>query len=643
MKPEKETDLARVPYRPWIWAPAAAAVTVLAAVGCLWSIPGLPRSLPAILTGFAILLAALSALALRLAQTVRRRTSESEAVRRESQRELAARGSALEALRTEHAGLESSFREKASELDQLRQDLQAEIAERKRVEEILRSSEQRYREAFDSANDLIYVHDLAGHFLFINQAVHRITGYTAAEALKMNIAQLLGPDGLGSVRTFIAQKLGGEGKAAHELAIQTKDGRWLTLEASSRLVYEKGVPVAVEGVARDITERKRLEAELLQSQKMEAIGRFAGGVAHDFNNLLTVIGAYGQMIGDALPGNEQIRGYTQEILLAAQRAGALTNRLLAFSRRQVFHLRAVDLNALILTMDNMLRRLIGEDIELRIELEPSLEPILADPGQIEQVVMNLAVNARDAMGTGGVLTLKTASAKLGENFSDAPPALPPGTYVMLEVTDTGVGMDAATQTRIFEPFFTTKDPGKGTGLGLSTVYGIVKQCAGSILVRSEPGRGATFTLYFPRAAYGQTPLPDLTPAAVPVSRTGETVLLVEDEPGVLKLVREMLLKQGYSVLEAASGEEALRVSEKCQRFPDILLSDIVMPNMSGCELAGRLRALHPELKVLYMSGYTEDSVLGKISPGPGVGLLKKPFLSDRLAQMLRQVLDDGNG
>ena len=643
MKSTKETDSAKVSYQPWSWAPAAAAIAVLAGVVTLWYIPSLPLLSPAIPAGLGILLAVLSALVVWLAQTVRRRTSESEAVRRESQRVLAARGAALEGLRAEHTGLERGARERASELDQLRQELQAEIAERKRVEETLRSSEQRYREAFDSANDLIYVHDLAGHFLFINQAVHRITGYTAAEALKMNFAQLLGPDGPGSVRTFIARKLGGEGKAAHELAIQTKDGRWLNLEASTRLVYEKGVPVAVEGVARDITERKRLEAELLQSQKMEAIGRFAGGVAHDFNNLLTVIGAYGQMIGDSLPGNEQVRGYTQEILLAAQRAGALTNRLLAFSRRQVFHLRAVDLNALILTMENMLRRLIGEDIELRIELEQGLEPIQADPSQIEQVVMNLAVNARDAMGTGGVLTLKTASAKLGANSSGGPPALPPGSYVTLEVTDTGVGMDAGIQSRIFEPFFTTKEPGKGTGLGLSTVYGIVKQCAGSILVRSEPGRGATFTLYLPRAAYGQTPLPDLAPAAVPHAQNLETVLLVEDEPGVLKLVREMLLKQGYSVLEAASGEEALRVSEQCQRFPDVLLSDIVMPNMSGCELADRLRTAHPELKVLFMTGYTEASVLGQIAQGPGVGILKKPFLSDRLAQMLRQVLDDGNG
>jgi CheY-like chemotaxis protein len=247
------------------------------------------------------------------------------------------------------------------------------------------------------------------------------------------------------------------------------------------------------------------------------------------------------------------------------------------------------------------------------------------------------------MGNGGVLTLKTASAKLTANPSGGPPALPPGTYVTLQVTDTGVGMNAGIQSRIFEPFFTTKDPGKGTGLGLSTVYGIVKQCAGSILVHSEPGRGATFTLHFPRAASGQTPLPDLTPAAVPVSRTGETVLLVEDEPGVLKLVHEMLLKLGYCVLEAASGEEAQRVWEQCQRPPDVLLSDIVMPNMSGCELAARLRASHPQLKVLYMTGYTEDSILSQVSPGPGVALLKKPFLSDRLAQTLRQVLDDGDG
>jgi CheY-like chemotaxis protein len=375
---------------------------------------------------------------------------------------------------------------------------------------------------------------------------------------------------------------------------------------------------------------------------MEAVGRLAGGVAHDFNNLLTVIGAYSQMIGDSLPDDQRLRGYAQEILWAAERAGTLTNRLLAFSRRQVVQPRVVDLNGLIVTLDNMLRRLIGEDIELKTVLEPGAGAVKADPNYLEQVIMNLAVNARDAMRTGGRLSVRTSRVDLGEPI-DGCPELPPGSYVVLEVSDTGAGMPPDVLGHIFEPFFTTKEAGKGTGLGLSTVFGIVKQCGGDITVRSNPGEGAHFKLYLPRAGGQDTPPDEPAPAMALPQADREIILLVEDEYGVRKLVRKMLLQQGYRVLEAASGEEALRLSEQHGGSIHLLLSDVVMPNMSGRELAERLCAIRPELKVLYMTGYTEDAIVQHGVLETGVAVLNKPFLSDALARKLRQVLESENG
>lgn len=616
----------------------------------LWGTPWQVRVLPAqnrsILTPIILLVgclvAALSIVAGLLAQTAGLRAREAEAANRKLQHEIAERQQVQEALSAAQVELEARVQQRTAELARTNQELTAEIAERRRAEETLRASEQRYRELFDGAKDLIYVHDLNGNFVSINKAAQQITGYTAEEALKMNIAQLVAPEDLESVHAMVASNLGGDPNATYDLTIISKDGRRLLLEMSTHLVYRNGNPVAVQGIARDITERKRLEEQFLQSQKMEAVGRLAGGVAHDFNNLLTVIGAYSQMISDSLPDDQRLRGYAQEILWAAERAGTLTNRLLAFSRRQVVQPRVVDLNGLIVTLDNMLRRLIGEDIELKTVLEPGAGAVKADPNHLEQVIMNLAVNARDAMRTGGRLTLRTSRVDLGPPADDSP-VLPPGSYVVLEVSDSGAGMSPDVLAHIFEPFFTTKEAGKGTGLGLSTVYGIVKQCGGDILVRSKPGEGAHFTLYFPRAGSQDAPSQEPTRACAPPQADREVILLVEDEYGVRKLVRKMLLQQGYRVLEAASGEEALNLSEQHSGSIHLLLSDVVMPNMSGRELAERLCAVRPEVKVLYMTGYTDDAIVQHRVLEPGVAMLNKPFLSDALARKLREVLDNTNG
>ncbi len=588
------------------------------------------------------LVAALSIAAGLLAQTAGLRAREAEAANRKLQHEISERRQVQEALSAAQVELEARVQERTAELARTNQELTGEIAERRRAEETLRTSEQRYRELFDGAKDLVFVRDLNGNFVSINKAAQQITGYTAEQALKMNIAQLVAPEDLESVHAMVARNLGGDANATYELTIISKDGRRLLLEMSTHLVYRNGNPIAVQGIARDITERKRLEEQFLQSQKMEAIGRLAGGVAHDFNNLLTVIGAYSQMISDSLPDDQRLRGYAQEILWAAERAGTLTNRLLAFSRRQVVQPRVVDLNGLIVTLDNMLRRLIGEDIELKTVLEPGAGAVKADPNNLEQVIMNLAVNARDAMRTGGRLTLRTSRVDFGPPADDSTDP-PPGSYVVLEVGDSGTGMSPEVLAHIFEPFFTTKEAGKGTGLGLSTVYGIVKQCGGDILVRSKPGEGAHFTLYFPRAGGQDTPSREPTHAGDPPQADREVILLVEDEYGVRKLVRKMLLQQGYRVLEAASGEEALSLSERHEGSIHLLLSDVVMPNMSGRELAERLSVVRPEVRVLYMTGYSDDAIVQHRVLEPGVAVLNKPFLSDALARKLREVLDGTNG
>jgi two-component system cell cycle sensor histidine kinase/response regulator CckA len=585
-----------------------------------------------------VALAILSVLAIFFEVSASLRAGEAEAANEKLQREIAEHKLTEQALAQVRDELERRVEERTAELARANADLRAEIENHERFAATLQASEERYRELFDSANDLVWVRGLDGRITAINKAAQRITGYTQEEALRLNLAQLVAPEDIELVRGMADRLLAGEPPKAYDVTVVTKAGRRLALELSTHLVFRDGAPVALQTIARDITERQRLEEQLRQSQKMEAVGRLAGGLAHDVNNLLTVVAAYAQMIADEAGAGAAAKAAAAEILAVAERGGALTTRLLAFSRRQVLQPQVLDLNRLVLGMDNMLRRLIGEDIELKIALDERVGCIKADPNQIEQVVMNLVVNARDAMPRGGHLTLRTSVVE----FPEATPSVPAaGTYAGLSISDTGVGMSSEVRDRAFEPFFTTKEPGKGTGLGLSMVYGIVKQSGGEIVVESEKDKGATLTIYIPQAAQSRPEpgRPAREEAVVAPSGRRETILLVEDEPGVRKLVRQMLVERGYRVLEAAGGAEALDLA---RAFTDPLhaaLLDMVMPQMSGAELAARLTATRPGLKILYMSGYSDEALLEHGIPAQETALLRKPFLPDALERTLRKLLE----
>jgi len=397
--------------------------------------------------------------------------------------------------------------------------------------------------------------------------------------------------------------------------------------------------VLLQDLERNLGELKRTQAQLLQAQKMEAVGRLAGGVAHDFNNLLTVIIGYANLLLKRLASDDPIRADLEQIRRATDQATALTRQLLAFSRKQVLQPKVLDLNAVVADMEKMLRRWIGEDINLVIVLSPEIGRVQADPGQIEQVIMNLVVNARDAMPAGGRLTIETANVNLDETYAREHIDAQPGRHVMLAVSDTGIGMDEETQSHLFEPFFTTKERGKGTGLGLSTVYGIVKQSGGSIYVYSEPGQGATFKVYLPRIdEVAETPRPFAVP--VELVQGSETILLVEDEDMVRDLAQRILLQSGYTVLEARDADEAIRLCEQ-QRAPiHLMMTDVVLPGgMSGPDLVKHLKTSRPEIRVLYVSGYTDNAIVYHGVLDPGVTFLQKPFTPDDLARKVRQVLD----
>jgi len=441
-----------------------------------------------------------------------------------------------------------------------------------------------------------------------------------------------------------------------EEPIQTKHGeRWLHTRKIP-LLDEEGVPRHLLGVSIDITDKKRaqdilrashdeLERRVLQAeeqlrhaQKLEAVGRLAGGVAHDFNNLLSVIQSAAALALDALDDGDEVRADLAEIQGAAQRAGRLTRQLLAFGRRQLLEPRVVDLNEVLMSSREMLARMIGEDIELRYALAPELGKVKVDVGQLEQVVMNLVVNARDAMPRGGRVTLETMDVVFDEAYEATHVEVAAGAHVMLAVSDTGVGMDRATLDRAFEPFFTTKEAGKGTGLGLSTVFGIVKQSGGSIFAYSEPERGATFKLYFPLASEGRTTHEPQKPQSQPLA-TGEVVLLAEDDDQVRAVVRRVLTRGGYRVLEARSGTEALAVAERHAERIDLLITDVVMPELGGPELGAALRSRRPELRLLYMSGYTDDAMLRHGVLEGDVSFLQKPVTPDVLLRKVRDTLD----
>jgi two-component system cell cycle sensor histidine kinase/response regulator CckA len=641
----------------------------------------------------------------------------------------------------------------------------ARIIERRRAEKKLFESEERCRDLIENAHDLIYSHDLEGNYTSINKAGEQITGYSREEVLRMNFAQTVAPEYLKKAHQIIVSKLAGEKITVYDLEILAKDGRRVAVEVNIRLVYRDGVAVGVQGIARDITERKRAEAalreaeekyrsifenavegifqstcdgrfiavnpamarilgyespdeliahradievpyyvdsnsraeleqtlaehgivigfeceiyrkdlskvwmvknirairddqgtvlyyegstqditerkmlgeQLRHAQKMEAIGQLAGGIAHDFNNLLTAIGGYSEISMNLLQAEDPLRYNLEEIKKASDRAAALTRQLLAFSRKQVLQPKVLDLNSIVSELEKMLRRLIGEDIELCTALNPDLSSIKADPGQIEQVIMNLSVNARDAMPQGGKLTITTENVFFNEEYVGHHDAILPGAYVMLAVSDTGTGIDEKTKMHIFEPFFTTKEVGRGTGLGLSTVYGIVRQSGGNIWIHSEVGKGTTFRIYLPlidddAPQYKRNPEPE------EFLKGSETILLAEDEEMVRHLVRDVLKKYGYEVLEVSTGGAAFLICEHHQGPIDLLVTDVIMPEMSGHELGNRLRQLRPDMKTLFMSGYIGNSIIENKSIDSDIPFLQKPFTPQALVRKVREVL-----
>jgi two-component system cell cycle sensor histidine kinase/response regulator CckA len=512
-----------------------------------------------------------------------------------------------------------------------------DVTQRNKAEAELRRSEERYRELVENAQDMIYEHDLDGNYTSSNEAAERITGYSRAETLNLNYAQIVAPEYLEQAREMFRRKLAGESVTAYELEFIARDGTRIAVEVNTRLVFHDGVPVGVQGIARDVRQRKLLEEQLRQAQKLEAIGQLAGGVAHDFNNLLTVISGYTNLALRTMPADDPHFRNLQDIKTASDHAAALTRQLLAFSRKQVLQPKVFAVNAIVTELEKMLRRMIDENIEFRTSLGAKVGNVKADPGQIEQVIMNLVLNARDAMPSGGKLIIETNNVQLDETYARQHVSAIAGSYVLLAVSDTGMGIDEETLKHIFDPFFTTKQSGRGTGLGLSTVYGIVKQSGGNIWVYSEPGRGTTFKIYLPRVV---EPVDQYKPAALPVQlpRATETILLVEDAEMVRNLAKEVLETTGYRVLDAANGKDALQICKNLKEPIHLLLTDVVMPEMSGHELASRLVSLHPETKVLYMSGYTEDAIVHHGMLKEGINYIEKPFTPDALALKVREVL-----
>jgi signal transduction histidine kinase/ActR/RegA family two-component response regulator len=424
-----------------------------------------------------------------------------------------------------------------------------------------------------------------------------------------------------------------ENKRAQDILRASHEELEIRVEQRTRELEQE-----MAGRARAESALAQTEEQLRQAQKMEAIGRLAGGVAHDFNNLLSVIQSAAALALAAPGDTAEIHADLTEIQLAAERAARLTRQLLAFGRRQLLEPRVLDLNGLISGMREMLTRVIGEDVELRYALSAQLGRVKVDVGQLEQVVLNLVVNARDAMPKGGRLTIETAQVMFDREYSETHAEVTPGPHIMLAVSDTGVGMDRATRERIFEPFFTTKELGKGTGLGLSTVFGIVKQSGGSIFVYSEPGRGATFKIYFPQAEARRTTSETRLPV-VRASSRGETVLVAEDDEQVRAVIRRVLARAGYNVLEARSGGEALAIAERHLDSIDLLMTDVVMPEMGGPELAAALKSRRPALRLLYMSGYTDDSMLRHGLLEGDVSFIQKPLTPDLLLRRVRETLD----
>jgi PAS domain S-box-containing protein len=523
-------------------------------------------------------------------------------------------------------------------------------AEHFRLAKELASERQLLHDLMDNVPDGIYFKDRQLRFLRANRAfAGAVESAGPANLVGRRLGEILNDSGRGEVESSEAEerRILAQGVPEQDVLREYQRAgskRWIS-ETKAPIRNPGGEVIGLVGIARDVTERiqtqermRRLEQQLLQSQKMEAIGQLAGGIAHDFNNILSVITGCGELVLQDLPDNDAKREDLVELLAASQRAAALTRQLLAFSRRQVVKPEMLEFNAVVANVEKMLRRVIGEDIDLRTVLAPGLGAVLADPNQIEMVLLNLTVNARDAMPEGGKLSIETSEVVVDQRMADEQHDLAPGTFVLLSVTDTGAGMDAATQKRIFEPFFTTKAVGKGTGLGLATVYGIVQQCGGHIAVESEVGRGTRFAVYFPRAADAVS---HATPkrSVIRGSQKSATVLLVEDEDAVRHVTARILREQGYTVLEARRAGEARTLAAKHAGTIDVLLIDVVMPEISGPKLAEELSASAPGLRVLLMSGYS-GGLMQEAATASGTAYLEKPFTPNALSKKLREVLGE---
>jgi two-component system cell cycle sensor histidine kinase/response regulator CckA len=517
-----------------------------------------------------------------------------------------------------------------------------DITARKQAEEALRESEQRFRLMAKTIQDVLWISTPSlDKVIYVSPAYEKVWGRSCEELYE-------------SPRSFLEAIHPEDRKQAQALMMThqsrglefSQEYRIIKLEGSISWIHNQAFPVKDEqgkvimytGVAKDITERKNLEQQLLLAQKMEAVGRLAGGVAHDFNNLLMAIASYAELIRQKIFKGDPLYRYLEDIFHATDRATALTGQLLTFSRQQIVHPRVVDLNQLVRDLKRLLRRLIPEDIELEVITAPELGMVKADPGYLNQIIMNLVINARDAMPCGGCITLETTEVRLQESRRTRSGESPPGPYVVLKVIDSGIGIDESIQVHIFEPFFTTKEPGKGTGLGLSIVYGIIKQSGGFIDLESKPGQGSTFTIYLPRLEDGAE-LDKTRTSKQRKLRGEETILLVEDEDVLRSLLAKFMRLQGYTVLEARHGDEALLICEKYQGPIQLMVTDVVMPLMSGRVLADRIRSLRPETKVLYMSGYTEDEVVQRGVADLSVSFLQKPFKPIDLARQVRAVLN----
>jgi PAS domain S-box-containing protein len=514
----------------------------------------------------------------------------------------------------------------------------SDITQSKQVLDELHESERRFRATFEQVAAGMGHTTLEGRWVRVNQRLCEIVGYTREELLARTFQDITHPDDLDLDLVAMRQLLANEiHTLAREKRYLRKDGAvvWVDLTVST-MRAPSGEPEYFIAVVQDITGRKELEQELLHAQRMEGVGQLAGGIAHDFNNLLTVIGGRGHLALAKLGPDDPLRRDLDLIQKTVDRAAALTRQLLAFSRKQILQPRVIDPNDLVRNLTDLLERVIGEDIELVFQPAADLGRVRVDPGQLEQVIVNLAVNARDAMADGGRLTIETSNVALDAGYIGRDVGMTPGPHVMLAVSDNGVGMDAATRARIFEPFFTTKGLGKGTGLGLSTVHGIVNQSGGHIQVHSEPGVGTVFKIFFPRT--------DAAPEAEPprdttLPRGTETILLVEDEAEVRRLAREVLERLGYTLLEAKTATDAVLIAGRHVGLIDLLLTDVVMPRMGGGALAEAVTAARPETKILFMSGYTDDAIVRHGVLEAGVQLLEKPFTPEALSLKVRTVLD----